>query len=607
MPVAPTEAAVAVALAQLDDGTVTRVVKAILQDRPEIVEDVLGDWVPELVEAPRQKAVEAEDEGDPAEEAPKKPAKAKPSRQATTPRASPAPLTAPPAAPPRSNPKPPTAKARASPKAPTTPPRKSPAPPKLPPPMAANVRYTGSLRTFKETEKGSYGFIHCPEIEDRLGKSDVFLHVSQIEMFDDVQIGQVFTFSIGEDRHGGPMAVDLEPVGGTAHFSGQKAAPRQEEEERFVAAVKFYIADKGYGFLESEELTPVLGKTDVFVHAREVERLDRFEPGQLFSFSLVEDNKGNNKGQLVAVNLEPYSEAPPAPEQRRSSNRRPSSEPQRYMGSVKHYNSKKQYGFLECPDLEDMLGKADVFVLASSIPNLDDFQAGHVYSFCLRESDGRPMAVDLELEGSPSGGNGAGARRGHDNRYMGSVKWYNAEKEFGFLVCPELEQQLGKSDVFVHKTQILNLDEFQHGRTFLFTLGEGDHGRPMAVDLEPAADDHKPARRAPRQNEQIDQAALDDVVGLRFEAVAKNWHAERAFGFLNVDGDLAEILGRSDLFVHVSQTDGSDKLIAGRTYSFTLGVSRDGQPEARDLQLVGEEEEEPADEGNARKRPRVGQ
>ncbi len=71
------------------------------------------------------------------------------------------------------------------------------------------------------------------------------------------------------------------------------------------------------------------------------------------------------------------------------------------------------------------------------------------------------------------------ARGGKSSMETGTVKWFNAEKGFGFI------EQEGGEDVFVHFSAIQDegfktLDE---GQTVTFEIEEGDRG-PQAANVQ---------------------------------------------------------------------------------------------------------------------------
>lgn len=64
------------------------------------------------------------------------------------------------------------------------------------------------------------------------------------------------------------------------------------------------------------------------------------------------------------------------------------------------------------------------------------------------------------------------------NRIQGTVKWFNAQKGFGFI------QREGGSDVFVHFSAIQGSGyrELSEGERVEFTIAEGPKG-PQAADV----------------------------------------------------------------------------------------------------------------------------
>ena len=72
-----------------------------------------------------------------------------------------------------------------------------------------------------------------------------------------------------------------------------------------IGTVKFFNADKGYGFIENED-----GSGDSFVHITAVERagMRTLRENQRISYELQQDNRGKMK----AENLKAVDEAAPS-------------------------------------------------------------------------------------------------------------------------------------------------------------------------------------------------------------------------------------------------------------------------------------------------------
>ena len=65
----------------------------------------------------------------------------------------------------------------------------------------------------------------------------------------------------------------------------------------------------------------------------------------------------------------------------------------------------------------------------------------------------------------------------------GKVKWFNAQKGYGFI-----QPNSGGADVFVHVTAVerAGMDGLQEGQTLSYDLEQGQRGRVSAVNLKSA-------------------------------------------------------------------------------------------------------------------------
>jgi len=147
-------------------------------------------------------------------------------------------------------------------------------------------------------------------------------------------------------------------------------------------------------------------------------------------------------------------------------------------GNVKFFNHAKGFGFIAPED-----GGSDVFVHVSAVERagLDGLNEGDEVAYALEQDrrSGKLAAVDLQLlgAGSPAARprRSSGPPRGYDRPARegpapggggrtaagaGVVKWFNAQKGFGFI-----QPNDGGGDVFVHISAV--------ERAGLSTLNEG--------------------------------------------------------------------------------------------------------------------------------------
>ena len=156
------------------------------------------------------------------------------------------------------------------------------------------------------------------------------------------------------------------------------------------------------------------------------------------------------------------------------------------------------------------------------------------------------------------------------------VKWFNAEKGFGFVAV------VGGSEAFMH---IRVLEAAGHrsvpeGARVKVRIGPGLKGPQVSELIEvdtssaPAASTHIPPR--PSSQRQPSVGPTEECVGS-----VKWYNADKGFGFIGQDG------GGKDVFVHATTLErgGLSGLTEGQRVRMQIGQGQKG-PEARSIELL---------------------
>ena len=174
------------------------------------------------------------------------------------------------------------------------------------------------------------------------------------------------------------------------------------------------------------------------------------------------------------------------------------------------------------------------------------------------------------------GGGGGGARFAGGpptvvGEAKGTVKFFNGQKGFGFIVRDD-----GGEDVFVHISAVeaAGLTGLAEGQPLEFTLVDRG-GRVSATDLKIDGEPLPVTDRGPPRPER-------QSTGERVNGTVKFFNAMKGFGFLSRDDN------QPDAFVHISAVEraGLPGLQEGDRLSFELEVDRRGKYAATNLQQI---------------------
>ena len=168
------------------------------------------------------------------------------------------------------------------------------------------------------------------------------------------------------------------------------------------------------------------------------------------------------------------------------------------------------------------------------------------------------------------GGGGGGMPPQVVGEGKGVVKFFNAQKGFGFIVRDD-----GGEDVFVHISAVeqAGLTDLAEGQPLEFTLVDRG-GRISATNIRIEGE--------PIAVERAAQAPQRQLTGEKATGVVKFFNAMKGFGFIQRDD------GQPDAFVHISAVEraGMPTLNEGDRLEFDIEVDRRGKFAAVNLQPI---------------------
>ena len=185
-----------------------------------------------------------------------------------------------------------------------------------------------------------------------------------------------------------------------------------------------------------------------------------------------------------------------------------------------------------------------------------------------REGGGNRGGFGGGDRGPPRGGGGGGGMPAQVvGTGQGKVKFFNAQKGFGFIQRDE-----GGEDVFVHISQVerAGLEGLAEGQELQFNLVDRG-GKISAADLQVVGDVIPVQQKAAGQQRQL--------TGEKATGTVKFFNGMKGFGFITRDD------GKEDAFVHISAVErsGLQGINEGDRFEFDLEVDRRGKFSAVNL------------------------
>ena len=219
----------------------------------------------------------------------------------------------------------------------------------------------------------------------------------------------------------------------------------------------------------------------------------------------------------------------------------------RVKGKCKYWNEEKKFGFLVSND-----DSTEVFVNVDGIQNGNSLIKGQAVEYTVHHNPlkGKKSAVRvLKLD---KGGDTASSETdvSSNEQHKGSVVYYNAEKNFGFI------QWEGDNELFVHINDC-KVDRLTAGDAVTFKIRRDPKGRDIATNVN-----------------------LDDgIVKERYRGTCIHWNLEMGIGTIARDRDGVAGGGR-EFFMHFDDLDGGGNCLQiGDRVEFELNINPEYQNE----------------------------
>lgn len=172
-----------------------------------------------------------------------------------------------------------------------------------------------------------------------------------------------------------------------------------------------------------------------------------------------------------------------------------------YTGTLKSFNVRSGYGFLECAETFDIY-KTDVYIHKNNVPV--PWHIGQTVEFMVHQNKhGQPQAQDClwlpshaaadeKAKEAKLDGSGAAVAAPF---FFGTLKSYSSSQGYGFIASDEMLEQHA-CDVYLDRGQLPTSGQFRLGQAVEFQVGYTKRGQPQArfVNWDPVPQLPRPFR-----------------------------------------------------------------------------------------------------------------
>jgi len=432
--------------------------------------------------------------------------------------------------------------------------------------------FIGTVKSYS-IEKG-FGFLSCEDLRNESDMPECFVHKSNIGDFTMEMGGSVLFEAFW---HNGRLQGRNLQIPPPAHEGGEEVLGFH------IGVVRQFDPEKGFGFIDCDDLRNEKDKPEVFFHKNLSPDLD-MERGMHVEFEAFWDKHGRLKAremqEISPDNIPPREEQEDRDEEVVGT----------FVGVVKNFLPDKGFGFIACNDVLNEENSHDVYVHKNQLDGDFDMQAGAPVEFeAFWNQKGRLQGRSLRTprDSSKKGDSKKDGKKPQQpqgdylGQYFGIVKVFYQDKQFGFIACDALkkiEQSNGKTDVFLHRRFVDPDLPIQVGMEVQFEAYM-NNGQVQAFSVKDVTGMDMVAPQTGVSNEE-EEVSLGDHTGF-----IKTFNHEKGFGFITSEKlkDVSDN-GEGDVWVHQSSIGFPLELLdAGAQVNFQAFLHK-GRLQARNVE-----------------------